>query len=843
MQPLVPAKTPRILWVELTSKCPFDCVFCSRQTRRGSGEHMPYRLFKSLVSQVEDPRTFLLNYSGESTVYPDLIPAVRLARSTGASVELVSALACASEPLLFDLSRSGLSRLTVSLHAADAHSYREIYRYSSLDVLRDSLMRFAEFCWEVDDPPIVDVAFVAMERNLGELAAVAGLAAAAGVRSITIFPVIRRDEIPVQFPRELTAAGDPRDAFRAKLNQAVETARAAQPKMGFTVANPVFTSESGPLGSVPAPCPGELPASARIHSCEQNPWETAHVLSNGDVVACEVHDREPLGNLARQPLAAIWHGDAYREFRAQYHAGSIEGCRRCPWKRAYVPTPFESEIVASRGRSAQLLHGWHEPSDEPHIWASQQALALVQPRPASTTLHVSGVLPPGPNGQANELTVSCNGAIIGAIVNSNREPMAIGVDLPVAAIRAEPWSIQLRTRHVFWPKSPEAGADQRDLGFALVLLASKAPVHVPSVRRNRHALERLRRAIHAIDACGCALRRCRRFPKAARTAQRAPGVSVLIPERDTPDELASCLAGVRAAAVAWWEPVQIIVVVNGSPPSSYRALRSLHPEVRWQFHPAALGFAGAIAAGLPQVRNDWVYLLNSDAVPEPDALAAACGLRDAATFSIASQILLRDRTRFREETNWTTLFLENGLATIHDLIPRSSDPVEHFYAGGGASLFQTRLLRSLLDARVYHPFYWEDVEWGWRARKLGYRSIFCPASRVEHVQRATIARHYPPEQVEAIVERNRLLFHLRNLTASGSLDAVVDAIANGPRELTDFFLQWTVLAQIGCGRLWNHLAPVPDDAILDLSPAAGTDRPFPPGSLTSAAERTVGACD
>src|ERR1041385_5825480 len=115
---MLPAKTPRILWVELTSKCPFDCVFCSRKTRRGSGEHMPYAVFESLVRQVEDPRTFLLNYSGESTVYPDLISAIRLARSTGAAVELVSALACATEPLLFDLSRSGLTRLTVSLHAA-----------------------------------------------------------------------------------------------------------------------------------------------------------------------------------------------------------------------------------------------------------------------------------------------------------------------------------------------------------------------------------------------------------------------------------------------------------------------------------------------------------------------------------------------------------------------------------------------------------------------------------------------------------------------------------------------------------------------------------------------------
>src|SRR6185312_4068430 len=106
-----PAPTPRILWVELTSKCPFDCIFCSRKSRRGSGEHLPFAVFESLVRQVQNPRKFLLNYSGESTVYPELIAAIRLARSTGAAVELVSALASAADALVDELAASGLTRL------------------------------------------------------------------------------------------------------------------------------------------------------------------------------------------------------------------------------------------------------------------------------------------------------------------------------------------------------------------------------------------------------------------------------------------------------------------------------------------------------------------------------------------------------------------------------------------------------------------------------------------------------------------------------------------------------------------------------------------------------------
>src|ERR1022692_561445 len=121
----------------------------------------------------------------------------------------------------------------------------------------------------------------------------------------------------------------------------------------LTVCNESFTAGARDLGEVPVPYPRELPQGAFIHSCEQNPWETAHVLSNGDVVACEVLDKIPLGNLRQQSMAEIWNGERYRAFRAQYHGGEVPECQSCPWKVAYRRGPVRSDIIASRGRSAQ----------------------------------------------------------------------------------------------------------------------------------------------------------------------------------------------------------------------------------------------------------------------------------------------------------------------------------------------------------------------------------------------------------------------------------------------------------------------------------------------------------
>jgi len=207
--------------------------------------------------------------------------------------------------------------------------------------------------------------------------------------------------------------------------------------------------------------------------------------------------------------------------------------------------------------------------------------------------------------------------------------------------------------------------------------------------------------------------------------------------------------------------------------------------------------------GLRSVRHDWTYLLNNDAVLDPGAIAPVLALRAPGVFAVGSQIFLKDPTRFREETNFTSFHFEDGLATVHDLIPVAGGKT--FYAGGGASLFRTSLLRRLArDSGCYAPFYWEDVEWGWRARKLGYECLFCADSVVHHRHRATVCRHYSESYVEEIVERNRVLFQLRNILnrdlTARALEAVARPGADAARHITSEPILWGIVRM----RIWNH---------------------------------------
>ncbi len=93
---------------------------------------------------------------------------------------------------------------------------------------------------------------------------------------------------------------------------------------------------------------------------------------------------------------------------------------------------------------------------------------------------------------------------------------------------------------------------------------------------------------------------------------------------------------------------------------------------------------------------------------------------------------------------------------------------EVLYACGGAAAFDRGRWLALggLDP-LFAPFYWEDVDLSWRARKRGWGIVHVPASVVHHEHSATIGARFDRREVAAIHERNRLLFQWKTITSPG----------------------------------------------------------------------------
>lgn len=466
---LATAPLPRTLWIELSSKCPFDCVFCSRAALRGAGEHMDFRLFAELIGELDAPEILRLNYSGESTHHPRLLDALRLAAATGATTELVSAFATFPLAQLKAFAASGLDRLTISLHTLDPEQWRAIYGLGSVEALRERLDALRRAQVELrSSKPRIDLAFVALERNLDQLEPIAAFALARGIEELAVHPLIRRDEIPEAFAQELRD-GRLRPAFRERLSAAVERVRRLFPQLAIQVSTPELEATAA-LDATPRPFAAPLPPGARITSCDQSPWETAHILADGAVVPCEVQDRRVLGKLAEQSLREIWHGEEYRRFRAACASGADPVCNACVYKHAVLPIAPRSRVAAREGGGGELVRGFFRVEDDGTLWAQPEcALALQRPS-GRAALHLRALLPAGAEG-ANALSIACDGVELGQVRNTGRELELCDQRFALPSAASGVASFVLRTAHAF---RPPGGRDARRLGFVLLEAAIEA---------------------------------------------------------------------------------------------------------------------------------------------------------------------------------------------------------------------------------------------------------------------------------------------------------------------------------------------------------------------------------
>jgi GT2 family glycosyltransferase/glycosyltransferase involved in cell wall biosynthesis len=282
----------------------------------------------------------------------------------------------------------------------------------------------------------------------------------------------------------------------------------------------------------------------------------------------------------------------------------------------------------------------------------------------------------------------------------------------------------------------------------------------------------------------------------------AHGVSVVIPSRDGRDLLAAMLPGL----VPQIEFGEIIVSDNGSSDETAEWLAREYPQIRVIRTAEPLSFASAVNLGIAAARYSHVLLLNNDMIVEPGFIAAlqAAFERESDVFCSTAQIFFPEGVR-REETGKAVWRQEQPL----DFPLRCDEALEGedgtwvLYGSGGCSLCDTAKLRALGGlSRLYDPAYVEDLDLGYRAWKRGWPSLYCAGARVEHRHRATTSRFYTAEQLEALVERNYLVFLLH---AIGSPALFQKFWSEGIRRLQ-------LLAMNGSSAALAALRTVPDIA-------------------------------
>lgn len=178
----------------------------------------------------------------------------------------------------------------------------------------------------------------------------------------------------------------------------------------------------------------------------------------------------------------------------------------------------------------------------------------------------------------------------------------------------------------------------------------------------------------------------------------------------------------------------MIVVDNGSTNDSVARIRAAHPDILLIESEKNLGFAGGNNIGIRRALAhgaDFVWLLNNDTKPDPNALSAlvAAALTNNKIGAVASICYYADSPSSVEAWAGARVNLWIGYGR-NSRAPRTD---EWFHSLNGTSMLVSGAAlkdAGLLDEGFF--LYWEDTEFCLRLRKKGWRLAAAPDSRVLH---------------------------------------------------------------------------------------------------------------
>jgi GT2 family glycosyltransferase len=223
-------------------------------------------------------------------------------------------------------------------------------------------------------------------------------------------------------------------------------------------------------------------------------------------------------------------------------------------------------------------------------------------------------------------------------------------------------------------------------------------------------------------------------------------LSVTICSWNTQDDLRACLQSLdeRRDEASF----EVIVIDNASSDGSPDMVEQEFPWVRLYRMTTNLGFTGGHNFALQERSAPHAFLLNSDTVVHPDALATLLQFHSQHPEAgiIGPKLLNPDGSlQFscrRFPNPWAALFRNTFLGR---LFPNNRftkrylmQDLEHDKAQSvdwvsGAAMFASKDFIDKVGVLDDHYFmYSEDVDWCWRAWKNGFKVMYCPDAVITH---------------------------------------------------------------------------------------------------------------
>lgn len=263
-----------------------------------------------------------------------------------------------------------------------------------------------------------------------------------------------------------------------------------------------------------------------------------------------------------------------------------------------------------------------------------------------------------------------------------------------------------------------------------------------------------------------------------RAGSAYPPISLAIPTWNGRKILQRFLPSVVREAERWQNAggdAEIILSDDGSTDDTLAWLAQEYPQVHVTSSPVNRGFAAAANAAVLQSRHEIVVLLNSDVEVLPGLLdVLPQHFEDPGLFGVTFRGM--DLPGWDDPHGPGAPFFSTGgklgrfrvgfwsVWDNYDASAQDGVRLPTFFLHGGFCALRRSVFAELGGFDLeFSPYYWEDVDLSYRARKRGWRVGYEPRAQVYHALSATVKRHRPAFSRAVVTHRNRLLFHWMNL--------------------------------------------------------------------------------
>ncbi|MCW2841234.1 MAG: hypothetical protein JWR55_2717 [Aeromicrobium sp.] len=214
-------------------------------------------------------------------------------------------------------------------------------------------------------------------------------------------------------------------------------------------------------------------------------------------------------------------------------------------------------------------------------------------------------------------------------------------------------------------------------------------------------------------------------------------------------------------------PTSWQVVDVGSTDGSAELLRESFGAERVTQAPAGTGFGDAVRLALTELPDtDWIWLLHDDAAVLPGTLSGLLDMATSAPDIAAVGPKIREWPSLRRLlevglTITSTGVRETGLETGEPDAGQHDRPRDVLAVNTAGMLVRRDVWRELEGLDPHLPLYFDDIDFGWRLARAGYRTVTAPTAVLFHAESSRRAtRPHVPGDVPPWEQRRAALHTL-----------------------------------------------------------------------------------